>query len=171
MKFPWLDHHIETLKQLHADRYSASQIAEKLGGGVTRNAVIGKIHRLGLGGHGRQQPRAPRKPRACKARARKIWRSKFPQIEIARPARVDVFLPEPYGPRVSLTQLNANTCRWPYGDPASADFAYCGAAPKRAGSPYCPYHSQLAYTAPSERSRAKRVDQAKYHSHFGSRHQ
>src|SRR6056300_126663 len=45
----WTDDRVETLKQLWTDGLSASQIARKMGG-VTRNAVIGKVHRLGLSG-------------------------------------------------------------------------------------------------------------------------
>src|SRR5260370_21503950 len=61
----WTDERVETLKKLWADGLSASQIAAELGG-ITRNAVIGKVHRLGLSGRAKSPsstaPR-PRKPR------------------------------------------------------------------------------------------------------------
>src|SRR5438105_5625098 len=62
----WSDDRVETLKKLWADGLSASQIANELGN-VTRNAVIGKVHRLGLSGRAKSPSSAaprPRKPRA-----------------------------------------------------------------------------------------------------------
>ena len=55
----WTDERVELLKKLWQDGLSASQIAKQLGG-VTRNAVIGKVHRLGLSGRA-----TPSKPRSC----------------------------------------------------------------------------------------------------------
>ena len=66
-KMPWTDERVETLKKLWTEGHSASQIAARLGMGVTRNAVIGKVHRLNLSGRVTQprstEPRAPRKTR------------------------------------------------------------------------------------------------------------
>ena len=62
----WTDERVETLKKLWSEGLSASQIAAELGG-VTRNAVIGKVHRLGLSGRSKSPSSAaprPRKPRA-----------------------------------------------------------------------------------------------------------
>ena len=63
----WTDDRVELLKKLWTEGLSASQIAGRLGAGVTRNAVIGKVHRLNLSGRVQQQrsaqPRAPRKQR------------------------------------------------------------------------------------------------------------
>src|SRR5207342_1846126 len=62
----WTDERVEMLKKLWADGLSASQIAAELGG-ITRNAVIGKVHRLGLSGRAKSPSSAaprPRKPRA-----------------------------------------------------------------------------------------------------------
>ena len=64
-KAPWTEERVETLKKLWADGLSASQIAGRLGMGVTRNAVIGKVHRLNLSGRAtpprNAQPRTARK--------------------------------------------------------------------------------------------------------------
>src|SRR5258707_1053279 len=62
----WTDERVELLKKLWTDGLSASQIAAELGG-ITRNAVIGKVHRLGLSGRAKSPTSAaprPRKPRA-----------------------------------------------------------------------------------------------------------
>src|SRR6185369_705670 len=83
----WTDERVETLKKLWLDGLSASQIAKQLGG-VTRNAVIGKVHRLGLSGRATpSQParpafKAPRPPRPA------------PTPSLA-PRRVVAALPEP----------------------------------------------------------------------------
>ncbi|HEX9322035.1 MAG TPA: GcrA family cell cycle regulator, partial [Xanthobacteraceae bacterium] len=62
----WTDERVELLKKLWADGLSASRIAAELGG-VTRNAVIGKVHRLGLSGRAKTPSSSvsrPRKPRS-----------------------------------------------------------------------------------------------------------
>ena len=70
----WTDERVETLKKLWLDGLSASQIAKSLGG-VTRNAVIGKVHRLGLSGRATpSQParttfKAPRPARPAQPQA------------------------------------------------------------------------------------------------------
>src|SRR5450432_3230555 len=113
----WTDDRLELLKKLWADGLSASQIAAELGG-VTRNAVIGKVHRLGLSGRAKSPSSA------------------VPRVRKARPASMR--------PRISITELSEATCRWPIGDPGAEDFAYCGSQTK-AALPYCPYHSRIAY--------------------------
>ena len=51
---------------------------------------------------------------------------------------------------VTTATLSHRTCRWPIGDPAHADFHYCGKSPQ-SGSPYCATHDQLSYQAVSRR--------------------
>src|SRR3974390_1797589 len=63
----WTDERVETLKKIWAYGHSASRIAAELGG-ITRNAVIGKVHRLGLSGRAKSPSSAatrPRKPRVA----------------------------------------------------------------------------------------------------------
>src|SRR5258705_4741750 len=61
----WTDERVETLKKLWADGLSASQIAAELGG-ITRNAVIGKVHRLGLSGRAKSPSSAAPRPRKAR---------------------------------------------------------------------------------------------------------
>jgi GcrA cell cycle regulator len=136
------------LKKLQADGLSCSQIAGELGG-VTRNAVIGKLHRLGLAGAGPQRParvrapRAPRQPRQLKARTRVAALFCEPVPEVIE---ADI----PIAQRCTLLELNGENCHWPIGDPASPEFFFCGGkAPE--GSPYCGWHARIAYTAPPVR--------------------
>ena len=139
----WTDERVAILKKLWLEGLSASQIAKQLGG-VTRNAVIGKVHRLGLSGRATpSQPRqatykAPRAPRPVAAAPRRV-------VEPAhQPApRVQVYREEAPGSATVLT-LGAHMCKWPIGDPSSDSFTFCG---KRSddGHPYCVDHSRVAY--------------------------
>lgn len=155
----WTDERVELLKKLWADGLSASQIAAELGG-ITRNAVIGKVHRLGLSGRAKSPSSAsprPRKPRQTHMmRVRPQMRG---NTALAHAYAYDTDLePEPevieniipIGQRRTLVELNENTCRWPIGDPSSQEFFFCG-GPPAAGHPYCSYHSRVAYQPPAAR--------------------
>jgi GcrA cell cycle regulator len=139
----WTDERVELLKKLWTDGLSASQIAAELGG-ITRNAVIGKVHRLGLSGRAKSPsstaPR-PRKPRASGH-----------MMRLARPAmRGNTALAPMYETDVdSEPELIESKCRWPIGDPGTAEFFFCGGAPLD-GAPYCGYHSRVAYQPPAAR--------------------
>src|SRR6185503_18971360 len=62
----WTDERVELLRKLWQDGLSASQIAGELGNGITRNAVIGKVHRLGMSGRVKPPSAATARPRAPK---------------------------------------------------------------------------------------------------------
>jgi GcrA cell cycle regulator len=149
----WTDERVETLKKLWADGLSASQIAAELGG-VTRNAVIGKVHRLGLSGRAKSPSSAaarPRKPRGASHMLRVSRSSMRGNTALAHAYEIDLE-PElepidnviPLGQRRSLLELTEETCRWPIGDPGTADFFFCG-GPTVTSLPYCAYHSRVAY--------------------------
>ena len=157
----WTDERVEALKKLWAEGLSASQIAAELGG-ITRNAVIGKVHRLGLAGRAKSPASAAPRPR--KARAASAM------LRISRPAlRGNTALaqlyetdpdpqPEladnviPLGQRRTLLELNDETCRWPIGDPGSPEFFFCGGQ-TITSLPYCAYHSRIAYQPANLRRR------------------
>jgi GcrA cell cycle regulator len=154
----WTEERVELLKKLWADGLSASQIAAELGG-ITRNAVIGKVHRLGLSGRAKSPSSASPRPR--KARQSHMLRVARPAMRgntaLAYAYEMDVDLdPEPIeniipiGQRRTLLQLTEATCRWPIGDPATQDFFFCGGKPVE-GLPYCGYHSRVAYQPPAAR--------------------
>lgn len=160
----WTDERVELLKKLWADGLSASQIAAELGG-ITRNAVIGKVHRLGLSGRAKSPSSSA--PRQRKARAPShLMRISRPAMRgntaLAHAYEYDVD-PEPevieniipLGQRRALLELNEETCRWPIGDPATSDFFFCGGKPIP-GLPYCSYHSRVAYQPAADRRRDKR---------------
>lgn len=142
----WTDERVETLKRMWAEGQSASQIAKELGG-VTRNAVIGKVHRLGLSG--RATPSKPARPAfkaprpAPRAAAPAAPRRIVQPLAVARPAPEPVrYVDEAPGTATVLT-LGAHMCKWPIGDPASEDFTFCGR--RTSDSPYCLEHQRVAY--------------------------
>jgi len=155
----WTDERVELLKKLWADGLSASQIAAELGG-ITRNAVIGKVHRLGLSGRAKSPSSAtprPRKPRTHShmlrvprpaMRGNTALAHAFEYEAEPEPEVLDNIIP--IGQRRTLLELNEMTCRWPIGDPGSADFFFCGGQVVT-NLPYCAYHSRVAYQPPNMR--------------------
>ncbi len=157
----WTDERVATLSKLWADGLSASQIAAELGG-VTRNAVIGKVHRLGLSGRAKPASSSPKRAK----RARSTYNSK-PRLngqsnvalrdgpsQNARAAVEDLEVPA--SKKLTLVELTEHTCKWPHGDPATDDFHFCGNK-TREGAPYCEYHCRLAFQVTTDRRRDKRA--------------
>ena len=132
----WTDERVEQLKSLWTEGLSASQIARALGG-VTRNAVIGKVHRLGLAGRATPtRSDRPRLPSAPKVMTRTYMPP--PPVVEEEPVTFDD------GNHVTVLTINDRMCRWPIGDPSENDFHFCGRKPK-SGSPYCEAHARKAY--------------------------
>ena len=130
----WTEERIEQLKNLWNEGLSASQIARVLGD-VTRNAVIGKVHRLGLAG--RAGPVRAERPRTGR---RSPMHISAPQPEIVE--EEPIVLED--GKFATVLTINDRMCRWPIGDPSENEFHFCGRKPK-AGSPYCEAHARKAY--------------------------
>lgn len=181
----WTDERVEKLKKLWADGLSASQIAAQLGG-VSRNAVIGKVHRLNLPGRAKSTTQAAARPkrtaaapaprqagfatqqsrptaavasqttrtvaRSAGATALKQEMSVIPAAELDTRPVEDVVVP--ISRRLSLIQLSERTCKWPIGDPLQEEFHFCG-NDSGDSSPYCSYHSRLAFQPSAERRRAR----------------
>ena len=150
----WTAERIEDLKRLWADGQSASEIANQLGG-VSRNAVIGKIHRLNLSGKAKPAPakkeRKPKPKRLSKARPSSVFRNgPSPKPKKPLPWSEPIEL---QSLRVPLLELTDSMCRWPSGDPKGSDFGFCGHR-KHRGLPYCEYHARRAYQPPTERRRS-----------------
>ena len=140
----WTDERVSTLKKLWLDGLSASQIAKQLGG-VTRNAVIGKVHRLGLSG--RAAPSQPARPaaQAMPSAPRRVTPVEAPTSSVpvaSPPAPLPAFRHEEPGSATVLT-LGAHMCKWPIGDPSSEGFTFCGR--RSSEGPYCVEHARVAY--------------------------
>ncbi len=158
----WTDERVELLKKLWADGLSASQIAGELGG-ITRNAVIGKVHRLGLSGRAKSPsssaPRA-RKPRTHMMRVGRAQMRGNTALALAYEMEPEPEIEQfdnviPMGQRRTLLELKEDTCRWPIGDPATTEFFFCGGNPI-GGLPYCAHHSRIAYQPAGERRKDRR---------------
>jgi GcrA cell cycle regulator len=151
----WTDTRIELLRKLWADGLACSLIAAALGG-ITRSAVIGKVHRLGLSGRKRKKVAwAPRRARLKRTapvnvnRGVKCGANGYTLIETALVPIEAKELPAsaiPVEQRKTLAELEARHCRWPYGDPGTESFFFCGApeADFLASHPYCRFHASLA---------------------------
>jgi GcrA cell cycle regulator len=171
----WTNERVELLKKLWGDGLSASQIAGELGG-VTRNAVIGKVHRLGLSGRAKStstsaKPRRPRtstvssspapkrptpQPQTFGATALKADITPMP-IVAAKPALEPIAeLVVPISQRASILTLTESTCKWPIGDPATDNFYFCGRQ-SDASVPYCAHHCKVAYQPVADRRRDRKV--------------
>lgn len=168
----WTDERVEMLKNLWAEGLSASQIAAQLGG-VSRNAVIGKVHRLKLSSRGRATSSQPRQKKTIRTggsgrttgRGGSAGRTvtavigatalqqQFSVDAVADPVikpAADVVVP--ISKKLSLIELNEKTCKWPIGDPLTEDFHFCGNDSGESG-PYCTYHASLAFQPPADRRR------------------
>jgi GcrA cell cycle regulator len=162
----WTQERVELLRKLWLEGLSAAQVAAELGSGVTRNAVIGKIHRLGLAERGKtaSAPR-PRAPRAAQRAQSMESCARGPVIIgnvalAAEPRAVILAAPLPeedvviqISTRVTLMELRESMCRWPLGDPTTPEFRFCGANSPVGSGPYCRHHAQVAYQPPLDRRR------------------
>ncbi len=136
----WSAEKMELLRMLWNEGLSASAIAERLGDGCSRNAVIGKAHRLEL--DARPSPvkgAEDATPVPVVARA-------DGEAAPAVPKRVRSRAKPPKPVRTTLLDLSDKICKWPIGHPGDADFHFCG-QPSNAGFPYCAEHCAVAYQA------------------------
>ncbi|MBA3042513.1 MAG: GcrA family cell cycle regulator [Alphaproteobacteria bacterium] len=170
----WTDERVEKLKRLWSEGLSASQIAAQLGG-VSRNAVIGKVHRLNLPGRAKAggssaATRAAKRPAAAPRAT--TFASRVATRTVARASGTNMLKEEieidgieeiavapsrgvvlPISRKLALTELTERTCKWPIGDPMKDDFHFCGCESADT-SPYCSYHAKLAYQPVGERRKA-----------------
>lgn len=159
--FKWPIEAVDQLKALFAGGLSAGQIAIEMNIGVSRNAIIGKISRLGLQRASRapfiRKPQAPRTPGPSKPKPRKITDyakdTSLATRAIARkqraeqdPTEIIDLLPDsdiPIAQRRTIVTITDDTCHWPVGTPGADDFFFCGAV--TASRPYCTAHCHRAY--------------------------
>ncbi len=152
----WDDDKVAQLRKLWADGLSASQIAAQLDG-VTRNAVIGKVIRLGLAA---RAPRGPDRKAARRAQQRQprksfvsdVWAKFGGSGPEGMPVGDD---PADHPDLVALVDLEPHQCKWPIGDPKHGRFGFCGHE-RETGLPYCAAHARRAYKAPESRREANR---------------
>ena len=136
----WTPEREEKLRELWKKGHSASQIASMLGD-TTRNAVIGKAHRLNL------EARATSKKFQAKAYYENNVKSEVKTQKLGRKARFKALLLdknfEQENPK-KLEELTDETCRWPIGHPSEGKFYFCGRQPMEK-FPYCKLHVLYAF--------------------------
>ena len=135
----WTEEKIKKLKELWTKGHTASQIANTLGD-TTRNAVIGKAHRLNL----EARATSSRNINPGKKDANPVKRNSQP---ISRKSRFkSILLDKNFEPEkpTSLENLTEKTCKWPIGHPDEENFYFCGRTPE-IDFPYCKLHVLFAF--------------------------
>ena len=136
----WTPERENKLRTLWKKGHTASQIAALIGG-TTRNAVIGKAHRLNL------EARSISKKTSTVPKTKLEHEGEIKQEKLSRKARFKSLLLdknfEPENPK-KLTELTDDTCRWPIGHPYEKDFYFCGRKPLEK-FPYCNLHVLYAF--------------------------
>jgi hypothetical protein len=155
----WTEDMLRTMLTLRDARHSASEIARELPGRMSRNAVIGKVHRMGLKlisdsetrtrkSQGLPSRAKPARQRMAESRARKRMQDGLPP---SAPVQTAPRLDATDMRLLTLEDLNmggARHCRWIEGDPRESHF-YCGNDAK-AGSSYCPAHHAVVWVKGSK---------------------
>jgi GcrA cell cycle regulator len=153
----WHAERVDLLKRCFESGLTCSEIAREIG--VTRNAVIGKLSRLGLSrpreviakplrrAAALARPKVPRPRRLTRPPAnilaqREMLKNAF-AVADSIPVE-DPVIPIDNGRGCTLLELGERKCRWPINDPGSHDFCFCGNEPV-SGFPYCPGHARMAY--------------------------
>jgi len=134
MSEEWTPKRVSALIALWQEGLATSEIGRRLG--VTKNAVIGKVHRLGL--PKRQSPIQSREGEVV--RRRKVRKTEAPAE----------------GEVIRLDQLSYGMCSWPYGEPGTDEFRFCGRSvvPDK---PYCAEHCERAYVRSAKDSKKSRA--------------
>ena len=124
----WTDDKVNMLTKLWLKGATTAEIAKKLG--LSKNSIIGKVHRLNL----------ETRPSPIKLNPKKIVKKSKPVVHKQE--------------RVGIMELKLNTCRWPVGDPTDDDFHFCGKNTVM-GKPYCAQHCAMAYVGSTKESSAE----------------
>ena len=144
----WNEEKVSKLKELWGKGNTASQIAEIIGG-ISRNAVIGKAHRLNLSAKiksknsNQENKFNPEKQNNRQSHNKKIFsKSKFKSMLIDKDF-------EPENPK-QLEELDENSCKWPIGHPNESSFYFCGRNSLKDFS-YCKLHLMYAFQVRSDK--------------------
>jgi GcrA cell cycle regulator len=166
----WTSERVEQLKGCIGAGLTCSQIAAEIG--VTRNAVIGKMNRLGLS-HPRSAPTLPRergrewegaqpkrgawRPRRGPGNVTRLFTQRRILIELpAEPQAGAEAISIHNGRGCSLLELSPGKCRWPISEPGAADFCFCGNQQVE-GLSYCVGHARMAYKSAARGHSSARV--------------
>lgn len=160
----WTDEMVDQLRAMWIEGLTTGEIGKRLG--VSKNSIVGKVHRLGLSGrpspikkkensdNGKETPEAAIKPEKEKQTPKEVKPAK---AKIEKPVQAETRAEKiaeraecshkPFHNRngkTMLTDLDNHTCRWPLGDPKDENFHFCGKK-VRIGQTYCDEHANIAY--------------------------
>lgn len=145
----WTEELVDRLKVLWREGRSAAQVARALKNGLTRSAVLGKVHRMGLS-EGRLSPPKVRPRLKPEAAGRVVVRRRpaaSPRMKHAGSRPISSIAAPPFG-TATILSVGRLDCRWPYGEPQDADFALCGR--KVARGAFCAAHAFMGYRPSGE---------------------
>ena len=148
----WTDEAVEELRKMWDRGMTTGQIAKALN--VTKNSIIGKVHRLCLTARPSPIKKLPEKENTPVVKEEKPAKAPKSPAKSASVAEVIKEIPEPSVAKpaaplveetnIPLVKLDNHTCRWPLGDPRDDDFCFCGKR-VRTGQTYCEEHAAIAY--------------------------
>ena len=164
----WTEQMVEDLKRMWAEGLTTGEIGKRLG--VSKNSVVGKVHRLQLSGRPSpikkkdsptKETPAPSKPSKAEKPTQQVSKSKeekAPQKkeeieELIVSTSISTAEPKAQSRssgKTMLTDLDNHTCRWPIGDPKDENFHFCGKKVK-IGQTYCEEHANIAYVKPGKK--------------------
>lgn len=162
MKMAWTEQMVEDLRTMWKQGLTTAEIGKRLN--VTKNSIVGKVHRLGLSGRPspikkKNEENAAEEIQAAenvqvvsskntaespqlKKETVKIDKAQMPEV---KPVMTSSVKSEPAKKgMMSLMDLDNHTCRWPLGDPKDENFHFCGRKVK-IGQTYCEEHANIAY--------------------------
>lgn len=158
---PWTVERELTVRRLWKAGHSAGEINLELGG-TTRNAVVGKLFRMGLTKGDRAEGVEIKCLPGARTAGAKVQRRpdgfrRKPDKRLANPVQQLFKAPTPVAildipphERVPLLALTKKGCRYPIGDPRAADFGFCNGE-RAAGLSYCGFHARICYQSPAAR--------------------
>lgn len=148
----WSQEAISTLRALWDEGHSTAEIGRRMG--VSKNAIVGKAHRLNLPARPSPIRRdGPSAPRAASPRPQLPRAMPAPRPMIAPPPRPAIQAPAPVRAQPvvrAFPRLGTRSCCWPMGEPGTAEFRFC-THEAILGKPYCPEHAAVAYVKPRDR--------------------
>lgn len=141
----WTTERVEAMTALWLEGVSAEAIATRIGPEVTRSAVLGKLHRLGIVRPQSVRPKTVRPKRTMAPAARKTPKGVVkPTSPVVRSqATLPVTIATEVLPLATLGSVRCGQCRWPIGDPGHGGLPVCGRAVSRGA--YCDGHAAIGY--------------------------